>query len=355
MDFQIALDDLHRCRVLETEPLELRDAHARLCVERFGLTANNITYAKFGAAMSYWRFFPAPDGWGHMPVWGFARVCESRYDALPPGSRVYGYLPPCSELLVMPTHVSERGFRDGAPHRAELPAAYNGYVRTDADPVYDADSEDLQLLLRPLFFTSWLLDDFLDDSGLLERNAVLISSASSKTAIALAFLLSRRERVEVIGLSSARGASFARSLGCYREVLAYEDDSRLPDCSAVYVDIAGDARVRARVHEHYRDRLAHSAVVGATHHEHLAALPAELPGPRPAFFFAPDRVSKRTADWGADVLERRLATAWRPFMAWTREWLDVIHITGGDALREQYLRLLDGRVDPAAAHVFSPA
>ena len=64
IDFQIARDDLHRCRVVDARPRELEDGQARLSVERFGLTANNITYAKFGEAMSYWNFFPAEEGWG---------------------------------------------------------------------------------------------------------------------------------------------------------------------------------------------------------------------------------------------------------------------------------------------------
>jgi hypothetical protein len=354
IDFQIALEDLHRCRVVELQRSELADGQARLSVEHFGLTANNITYAKFGEAMSYWRFFPAQDGWGHMPVWGFARVSESRDDALAEGTRVYGYLPPAGELVVAPQAVSERGFRDGAAHRAQLPAVYNAYARTDADPIYDADSEDLQMLLRPLFFTSWLIDDFLADRGLLEGNVIVLSSASSKTAIGLAFLLSRREGVEVLGLTSARGSEFARSLGCYTEVLSYEDGDRLPERDAIYVDMAGDARVRDLVRRHFGARLAHSAVVGATHHEHMGAVPDDLPGPRPAFFFAPDQIGKRTGEWGAQELERRLAEAWRPFMDWTGGWLEVIHSHGGDELQEAYLQLLDGRVDPAKAHVFSP-
>ena len=89
MDFQIAKDDLHRCRVLEAAAPELADGEALLAVDKFGLSSNNITYAKFGEAMSYWSFFPAEEGWGHMPVWGFAEVQQSRADGLQPGTRVF--------------------------------------------------------------------------------------------------------------------------------------------------------------------------------------------------------------------------------------------------------------------------
>ncbi|HEY2570472.1 MAG TPA: DUF2855 family protein, partial [Solirubrobacteraceae bacterium] len=190
MDFLIAKDDLHKCRFAEEPAPELEPGQARLRVERFGLSANNITYAMFGEAMSYWKFFGADDGWGRMPVWGFAEVDESTAEQLEPGTRVYGYLPPSSELIVAPARVDTRGFLDASAHRAGLPAAYNGYVRVDADPIYEAGTEDLQMLLRPLFFTSFLIDDFLDDASLFGARTVVLSSASSKTASGLAFLLS---------------------------------------------------------------------------------------------------------------------------------------------------------------------
>ncbi|MGO9487880.1 MAG: DUF2855 family protein [Solirubrobacteraceae bacterium] len=356
MDFLIARDDLHRCRSQQHEAPEPGPGQALLAVEHFGLTSNNITYAAFGEAMSYWSFFPAEPGWGRMPVWGFATVLDSRADGLEEGARVYGYLPPSSELIVSPTHIDQRGFVDASPHRVELPAAYNSYAATDADPVYEADREDQQMLLRPLFFTSWLLDDFLREADLFGAETVVLSSASSKTASALAFLLSRDGGPLVVGLTSARSAEYARSIGVYGEILDYEELDELPQGSAVYVDMAGDAAVRAAVHEHFGRALAHSAVVGATHHDQMAVAGSpSLPGPRPTFFFAPDRVAKRSSDWGRAGLEERLAEAWRPYLAWTDGWLQVVHGEGPEELARAYLDLLDGRIDPARAHVLSLA
>src|SRR5438105_687836 len=177
MDFQIAKDDLHRCRLLEAAAPALADGQALLAVDTFGLSSNNITYAKFGEAMSYWDFFPAEEGWGRMPVWGFADVTASSVDQLAEGTRVFGYLPPSSHLLVTPERMSGQGFTDAAPHRASLPPAYNRYAAVDADPMYDAGREDEQMLLRPLFFTSYLIDDFLDDSDFFGSRTVLLSSA----------------------------------------------------------------------------------------------------------------------------------------------------------------------------------
>jgi hypothetical protein len=355
VDFLIATDDLHECRFDEQPPPAPQDGEALLSVERFGLTSNNITYAKFGEAMSYWRFFPAPEGWGRMPVWGFASVARSRVEGLPEGARLYGYLPPSSELLVTPARVSGHGFTDAYPHRAELPAAYNSYLRTDADPGYEAAREDQQMLLRPLFFTSWLIDDFLREQQMFGAPTVVLSSASSKTASGLAFLLSRDGAAEVLGLTSGRAAAYTRSLGVYDEVLSYEQLNALPQGRAVYVDMSGDSDVRGAVHAHFAGELAHSAVVGATHHDKMGTVPDELPGPRPTFFFAPDRVAKRSAEWGREGLEARLAAAWAPYVEWTDGWLEVKRLEGREPLRDTYLDLLDGRIDPSVAHVIAPA
>lgn len=355
MDFLVAKHDLHRCEFADAEVPSLASGEALLSIDAFGLSSNNITYAKFGEAMSYWNFFPAEGGWGRIPVWGFAEVIDSRHDALETGVRVYGYLPPSTTLVVSPNRVEDHGFVDGSPHRATLPAAYNAYARVDADPFYDAQREDAQMLLRPLFFTSWLIDDFLHDSGLLQAEAVVISSASSKTASALAFLLARRGEVEVIGLTASRGAEFTRSLGVYDEVVDYEQIFSLPPRPAVYIDISGNARVRNAVHDRYGGRLKHSAVVGATHHGELGELPESLPGPRPAFFFAPDRVAKRSHEWGREGLEERIAEGWHPYVQWTGGWLEVIHGRGPAAVELAYLDLLDGRVDPAKGQVLTLA
>jgi hypothetical protein len=181
----------------------------------------------------------------------------------------------------------------------------------------------------------------------------VLSSASSKTASALAFLLSRREGIEVVGLTSPRSVEFTAALDVYDRVVPYPEIESLADEPAVFVDMAGDAQVRSAVHTHYGEALTHSAVVGATHHDRMGEVPDSLPGPRPTFFFAPDRVSKRTAEWGRESLESRLADAWRPYIEWTQGWLEVIHGEGPEALERAYLDLLDGRIDPSKAHVLT--
>jgi Protein of unknown function (DUF2855) len=353
-DFLVKRDDLRECRVVDGEVPPLESGQALLRVDTFGLTANNVTYAVFGEAMNYWDFFPsAEEGWGRVPMWGFAEVEQSETEGVESGARVFGYLPPSSHLLVTPAAASEEGFVDSSPHRAALPSAYHRYLITSADTFYRQGTEEIQMLLRPLFFTSFLIDDQLDDEGLATQGPVVIASASSKTAIAAAFLLSRREGVELIGLTSPGNVAFVESLGIYDSTVSYDAIETLERRPAAFVDIAGDSAVRRAVHSHYGDELIHSMAVGMTHWEGLEASAGELPGPRPKFFFAPDRVTKRSQDWGRAELERRVAAAWHPFCEWTGGWLETIPGQGFDALRSAYLDVLEGRVDPKHAHVLT--
>lgn len=351
-DFLVKRDDLRECRIAESETPELGSDQALLRVDRFGMTANNVTYGVMGEAMSYWNFFPAEDGWGRVPVWGFAEVEQSNVAGVESGTRVYGYLPPSSHLLVTPVDADERGFVDGSPHRAALPSAYHSYLSTPADPFYSPQTEAMQMLLRPLFFTSFLIDDQLDEEGLTERGPILLSSASSKTAIAAAFLLARRPGVELVGLTSQRNLGFVSGLGIYGRCVTYDAIDSLDRGPATYIDFAGNGAVRTTVHSHFGDELAYSMAVGVTHWENFGG-GGELPGPQPVFFFAPDRVVKRGEDWGRAGLEQRVAEAWNPFCEWIGERLEVVHSEGFESLRTAYLDVLEGRVEARTAHVVS--
>ncbi len=217
------------------------------------MTSNNVTYGVFGEAMSYWDFFPAEDGWGHVPVWGFAEVEKSEADGVEPGTRLFGYLPPSSHLVVTPASISGSGFVDASPHRAELPSAYHRYLATGGDSFYSADTEAIQMLLRPLFFTSFLIDDQFADDGLVARGPIVIASASSKTAIAAAFLLAQRDGVELVGLTSPGNTQFVEGLGIYDKVVGYGEVDSLERGPATLVDVAGNAEVRLAVHTHFGD------------------------------------------------------------------------------------------------------
>jgi len=360
--FTVGRGDLRRTQWRETPAAALRAGQARLRVDLFALTANNVTYGAFGEAMHYWDFFPTGDAQtGCIPVWGFATVSESLVDGVDVGERFYGYWPMADEVVLAPVRVIAEGFFDGAPHRRELAEVYNRYLRCSSDPLYRPETESLRALLQPLFITSFLIDDFLADNAFFEAQTVLVSSASSKTAYGLGFCLARRRgepgRPRVIGLTSATNLAFTRALGCYDEVVAYDDLAALPAGDrAVYVDMSGDAALRASVHQRWGDRLAYSCSVGGTHWQALGGGKG-LPGPRPVLFFAPAQVKKRVGEWGADGLQERLASAWQGFVARVGDaqapWLRVVSASGREAVQSTYADLLAGRVAAAEGRVLA--
>lgn len=342
--------DLLRTTVLETTVPEPVDGEALLRVDRVGVTANNVTYAVLGDAFRYWEFFPAPSpGLGLVPLWGFAEVVASRAPGVEQGQRVYGYLPPAGHLLVRPERPDARGFSDASPHRAELPSPYNAYALTTGDAAYQADREDLQVLFRPLFFTSFMLADALQDAGLFGGRVVVLSSASSKTAYGTAFLL-REQGVPVVGLTSAGNVAFTRGLGCYDRVLSYEQVPALDAATpTVYADLAGSAALRSALHASLGASLVHDAVVGVTHQDSTPA--GTLQGARPQVFFAPEQMRKRTADWGRDGLDARFGQAWQRFAPVVEGWVDVTVSTGPQALEAVWREVASGSSDPRTGHV----
>jgi Protein of unknown function (DUF2855) len=341
----------------------LRPLHvgeARFAVDAFALTSNNITYAAFGEAMKYWQFFPAGDATlGCLPVWGFATVSESLVEGLAVGRRVYGYWPAGTHLVMQPDRVNPAGFTDATAYRAELAAVYNQYSFCDADPAWraDAQSEGLQAVLRPLFITSFLIDDFLADNHFFGAKQIVLSSASSKTAFGTAFCLAQRLGSDgapsVVGLTSAGNLDFTRALGCYDEVHRYDEVGTLdPAVPSVYVDFAGNAALRRAVHERFAKTLTFSSSIGGTHWESLGS-GGGLPGPRPTLFFAPAQIKKRSGPppegWGREGLQVRIAQAWTAFITRLNKgdapWVRIVHRHGGDAVQSSYGALLAGTAD----------
>lgn len=353
-DFIVARDDLETCKTIATE-LPAADALPQdallVKVDRFAFTANNITYAVLGDEMKYWQLFPAPHGFGNIPVWGFGDVIASTHPNVPVGERLFGYFPMATHLVIEATDVSKRGLRDGAAHRQGVAPVYNAYARVGGDPTYAGRQGDYQALLRPLFMLSFLVDDFLAESDDFGARTVLLSSASSKTAFGLGHLLHTRGR-EVIGLTSAGNTAFVISLGCYDETITDRVTSLPSDRPVALVDMAGNSALRAGVHRHFGDQMKCSLRVGLTHR---ATKPdeGELPGAKPRWFFAPDQIRKRAKEWGPGGIEQRFGAAWSGFTPMLERCLSVIESRGPDAVRQIYLDTLKGRIPPEQGHMLT--
>jgi hypothetical protein len=356
--------EVHRTRHGETRLVDdelgpLAEGHVRLRVDRLAVTANTVTYAVFGDSLGYWDFFPTGDPeWGRVPAMGWADVVESAHPEVPTGDRFYGWFPMATHIDMLVTPIAE-GLRDDGAHRSEHAAVYRTYSRTTDDPRYprlspddDAlgDAEDRHALLRGLFLTGFLADAYLDMDDYFGAEQVIVLSASSKTAIGFADQASKRA-VAVIGVTAPANLEFVRSLGCYRDVVTYDDITTLPAVPSVSVDMAGNGAALEAVHTHFGDQLLHSMIIGKSHHDSPAT--TFTAGPTPQFFFAPTAAGRLLDSWGPDEFQRRSAESTHDFVSASREWLTVQRSTGPDAAAATWREVYDGSVPPNIGRIIS--
>ncbi|MEO7031743.1 MAG: DUF2855 family protein [Herbaspirillum sp.] len=354
---QTRKNDLNQMRLATVKQLlPLNNGEVLLKISRAALTANNITYAAFGDAMQYWDFFPTGDeGWGQMPVWGFADVVASNISEVAIGERFYGYFPLASHVTVQPVRVSSRGFVDSSEHRSHLASVYNQYVRCSQDPAYRQADESYQAVVRPLYVTSFVCADFLQDNQFFGARQVVISSASSKTAYGLAFCLRDQHRVSVSGLTSKQHQSFVEHLDCYQQVVSYEQLASIAaDVPTVYVDFSGNEELRAAVHQHFGAALLYDCQVGAAQNVRSPRDTA-LPGPAPKLFFAPSQIEKRLSEWGPQVFGQRSNEAQLRFIQRVSDasdpWMRLVEHDGLASAQSLLSDMLAGRTVPGDAHV----
>ena len=351
-EYHIDQSDIRTSTLCECSvPADLAPGEILLAVEKFALTANNITYAATGGIIGYWQFFPAPKPWGIVPVWGFARVIASNAPEIAIGERVYGFLPFASHLVMRPDRIKPASMVDGAAHRAALPPIYNDYQRLGTKAPASPLAEDIQMLFQPLFATSFLLHDFFTQNDCFGASTIILGSASSKTAMGVARLFAQDKNITIIGLTSADNKDFVHGLGDYDQVISYEDISALPaDTPSAYIDMSGNAAVKRALHTHLGDNMRYSCAVGISHWDKFEE-PGPMPGAKPAFFFAPDQALKRRKDWGGMELQNRISTQ---LQAWAKDgmnWLSIKNYSTANEAAALFADLRDGNVDPKVGHV----
>lgn len=340
-----------------TFPDTPQDGECLLRVDCFSLTANNITYAVAPESIGYWNFFPTPKAnHGRVPVWGFAEVVASAHPQVPVGKRVYGYLPMSTHLMIRPGKVTDFGMLDTAEHRQPMATIYNQYSFADADPAYAPQHEGIISLLRPLFTTSFLLDDYHRSNDCFGATQLVLSSASSKTALGMAFLMAQEKPngLTIVGLTSPRNVDFTQNLGIYDKVVTYKDVASLPQEKTAFVDMAGNADTLRDVHRHFDTNLMNSCRVGLTHWQNTSNFVDGLAGgPKPAFFFAPTYAQDRIKEWTPAGFQKKAGKASAAFFGAAAKWMQIENGSGAQTVQNTYLQMLKGNIDPSKGHVLS--
>jgi len=347
-DIEVERRDFGAARVVERPQERLEEGEVLLAVERLALTANVLTYASLGESLRYWELFPATSGRGRIPAWGYGSVAASRAPDFATGAHYFGLFPMSSQLVVRPRK-TRAGFADQQPHRRPLNPVYNQYF--DAGPRALAEMEN-NALFRPLVIAAFVLNDYLRESSFFGADAVLITSASSKTALALAMLL--EGAVETVGATSLQSLAFVEPLGVYSRTFAYGAPRVDSARKTLIVDFAGDEGVLAQIETQVGDSLARVCRVGRTHWQTAAGGFPEAARDRVEFFFAPTHIERLVRDWGADRFEQKLVETLDAFALRSNAWFSRTYVDGSAGLIDAYRNLAAHKIGPSHLLVARP-
>ncbi|MFQ3248389.1 MAG: hypothetical protein ACI9O6_000191 [Glaciecola sp.] len=360
-EFQVSKQNYVECRIVNNDLSEqqLNDGQVLVKVDKFALTANNITYAVVADQIGYWQFFPPHAtskeneadlaNWGVLPVWGYADVVKSSNAEVPVGERLFGYFPPATHLIMHPSNVSPLGWIDSSKHRADLPTAYNLYRKVEAEPGYNKAFEDERMLLYPLHVTSFALYDYFQSNDWFGATQLVMISASSKTSTGLAYGLQNDEKAPAqVALTSERNVKMVESLGVYQQTLTYQQISEIDATQpTLIVDMSGNGQVLNDLHKHLGDNMKFCSNVGLTHWKEMETGPDFITS-RSEFFFAPSQLQKRIKEWGMEGFEKHSGKYLAHSFAKSREWLKMTNIDGLQGMAAIYPDLCEGKVAPEA-------
>lgn len=336
-DFQLPLTDA------------LSDGSVLLKLDIFGLSTNNITYAVKGNEMGYWNFFPVDDAHSQLPVWGYSTVTASQHEHFKVGDKYYGYFPMASHIVVQPDKITPFGFSDVNPTRKGMNPIYDYYTDVRNDVTYKPEDEAMQVLYRPLFFTSYLLHDYLQQADYFESKRIIVTSASSKTAYGLGALLHERiatgqNDFGVVAMTSPRNVEFVKSLGIYSSVMTYDDIASLDDSTkTLIVDHTGNQELLNNMADKLGDSHTHTALIGAVQNDNLDQKGLPKHG---KFFFAPIQAQKCIERWGHAKFGEEYAKAWSMFKDKANNWVELKSLSSLKEAEQAYLHLFESTQSP---------
>ncbi|SOH95282.1 Protein of unknown function [Monaibacterium marinum] len=345
-EFQVQRDALTQTRIVAervTPDAPLAEGEVLVKVDLFAFTSNNMTYGQVGDQLAYWQFFPvAQSGWGVLPVWGFADVVATNAQGVEVGERLYGYFPPAQYLTLQPGRSGAGYLIDATPHRRKLPVGYNTYTRVLAEPHYDPANDAMRALLFPLFITSFCLWDALREAQWHGAQRIIMLSASSKTAIGLAYALAADDSApEVVAVTSPRNVQMVQGLGVYSSVMTYDALAEVDaDIPTVVVDMAGNGAVLGALHQRLGAQMLHCIQVGITHRAEVRDDGIDVG--RSGFFFAPSHIERRMADWGTAGFAQRTNDFMRDATARCATWLKIREVAGVEGLSAVYADVASG-------------
>ncbi|KAL4982229.1 hypothetical protein BDW68DRAFT_195538 [Aspergillus falconensis] len=138
-----------------------------------GLTSNNLSYARGGDLLHWWKTYPVPptapapyndqSSWGIVPAWGYATVAESNIPEISPDSLIWGYWPTSTSptLLRLERSDPEGHWVEVSSHRQQLMPIYNRYERVLPDEEKELDERAWGTVFRGVWVAGYLLNEYV--------------------------------------------------------------------------------------------------------------------------------------------------------------------------------------------------
>ena len=117
--------------------------------------------------------------------------------------------------------------------------------------------------------------------------------------------------------------------------------------------MAGHYGAMKDIHEHFDDHVKYSCKIGATHLENLKGDMSVFPGAKPTFFFAPTQAQKRTEEWGAGEVQKRIGMSLKEFQIHSDQWLKATNDNGFEVIRDKFVNMLNGNISPNVGTILS--
>lgn len=238
------------------------------------LTANNKFYLDFGdkPPFHFFKCYPIVpeqsslvssssnsnddvvnnENYAHPCVWGIAQVTESQLDNVQVGTKYIAMLPIGESVSFRTPRVDTEDDNVLIVDRPTTNPDYNVFRKLDDED--DEHYEDLALACSPGIITGFGLNFHLRNCDFYGADALVVTSASSKVALALAVYLKHNDNPvtkKIIGYTSESNEEFCRKTGLYDEIMGYEDALNCErrakkKMKYVIVDIAGRGEVYNR-------------------------------------------------------------------------------------------------------------
>uniref|UniRef100_A0A7S4Q336 Uncharacterized protein n=1 Tax=Alexandrium monilatum TaxID=311494 RepID=A0A7S4Q336_9DINO len=347
---------------------ELEPGKILLRVDKFAFSQMTLGYLMKGFTRTfsaYHNFYNYGEEDSYRSAcWGYATVMESAHPKVPVGTRLFGLVPPCKYSLeqVGGTIPKSKNGMDPAVVEITMEGVPFNLRRfqemeiveesaANQDPLW----EDWRCVMKEVYTMAFYMDEnLLVDTGMI--NSVIISCASSKTGMALAFCLRMREMRYVVGLTSKEHLEFVKSTDLYHEVYTYDEVASLPNNhTIVYMDFKCDGELRQNITLRMGTNLMYNMVLGpAVFQRRMKDQVFEKRAREVLFDESTWRERRRmVAEVTKTGRNEKLRYSFKTFVDRMKRYIKLKHFSGGEALTKMYDRVYSNTAPPSEAYVCS--